>query len=186
MQELNLSANYLDAAMLPAYVSGTPHAEQYVAWNAPIRAAFGRLMSLTSLDLSCNNLTTSNLQTLLGAGLGESGDLDVRSGVHTGSHHSASSFHVCLQSLDISGNTLTPPTSLVPTLQQLTMLTRLNVADTALRTADMQQLAPALACITAMRWLSIGSNRITHRAARALGRALVSICLLYTSPSPRD
>lgn len=36
----------------------------------------------------------------------------------------------------------------------------------------MQELAPALMCMGAMRWLSIGSNRITQRAATALGRAL--------------
>lgn len=198
MQDLNLSANYLDAAMLPAYSSGMSHTQQYSAWNAPIQAAFARLQGLTLLDLSCNNLTSSNIHTLLdchtntelgaltggmkpgavnlepavraegSTSAGESED----SRVYTGSGALGSVFQDRLQSLNISGNTLTPPAPLVDTLQRLTALTRLNVADTALRTADMQELAPALICMTAMRWLSIGSNRITQRAAGALRRAL--------------
>lgn len=197
LQELNLSANSLDAAMLPAYVSGTPHEVQYSAWNAPIQAAFARLQALTALDLSCNNLTSSNIYTLLApqthmpapthsdsvaphtpAMQGGAGDNQIASAagadaaLGAGSLHPWSAFEERLQSLDISGNTLTPPAPLASTLQRLTALTRLNVADTALRTADMQELAPALMCMTSMRWLSIGSNRITQRAAGALGRAL--------------
>ena len=183
--------------MLPAYVSGTPHEAQYSAWNAPIQAAFARLHALTALDLSCNNLTSSNIHTLLAPHThmpapthsdsvasntpdmqGGAGDNQIASAagadaaLGAGSLHPWSAFEERLQSLDISGNTLTPPASLVGTLRRLTALTRLNVADTALRTADMQELAPALMCMTSMRWLSIGSNRITQRAAGALGRAL--------------
>lgn len=160
--------------MLPAYVAGFPHGGQYTDWNAPIQAAFACLQGLTSLDLSCNNLTSSNINTLL---LPPPSTPVQPGSSDTALNHSSSltnrfGFKTRLQSLNISGSTLTPPSPLVDTLKALTALTCLNVADTALRTADFQELAPALVCMTAMRWLSIGGNRITQRAAGPLSRAL--------------
>jgi hypothetical protein len=160
VQELNLSANYLDAAMLPAYVTGTPHTQQYAAWNAPLQAAFRNLHALTALDLSCNCLTASNLQTLLAPA------------VPVGDAPPGSPFAHRLQSLDISSNALTPLAPLVPVLAQLTALTRLGLTDAALRWIDARELLPALTRMRAMCWLSIGSNRITHSAGPVLAAAL--------------
>lgn len=198
--------------MLPAQVSGVSHNEQYSLWNAPIQAAFARLQGLTSLDISCNNLTSSNIHTLLSPhikpvpilrpgkvctapapapeqnALSTTGtEITIDSTASTSQSYYqqsrvadtlvGSDFNLAssglkdrLQSLDIWGSSLTQPSPLVDTLRHLTALTRLNVADTALRTADMQ--VPFHHCICFGPLLDALLGDLGPRARIAVRKAL--------------
>ena len=131
------------------------------------------------MDLHSNQLSSSGLDAIASPLLESKGELDV---------------------LDLSDNkirSIDPDSSLLRLLKGCSRLTRLNLQHslTTAREDDKVALFDCLASNRSIKWLDLSRNNIhSARSTEALKTAFeenpkltsVSLCLLYTSPSPRD
>lgn len=174
LQDLDLSSNNLGAAMVPWMK--TP----YAIWNRDLMLALNRMPNLVRLDLSDNQLSVADLVHLLQPGAAHPGpppeDADAPPPDGPDEWRAGEPALVTLprlEALNVSNNELCG--SLHGVLDGRTGLTRLDLSDTTLRAANAVSLAPVLSRMTYMRWLSIGGNRITQRAAAPLGAAFAQM-----------
>lgn len=152
----------------------------YVVWNRDLMLALNRMPNLVRLDLSNNQLSVADLMYLLESDAMHRGappeDTDAPPPDGPDEWLAGVPARVTLahlEALNVSKNELCG--SLHGLLDGRTGLTRLDLSDTSLRAANAVTLAPVLSRMTRMRWLSIGGNRITQRAAAPLGAAFAQM-----------
>ena len=128
--------------------------------------------NLIRLDLSDNRFSVQDLTFIFEPAAMPPAPGHLPGGVHDDRHEDLPG--LCrLQELNLSKNELCGPLNSI--LEPLSLLTRLDLSDTTLRAANAAQLGVVLSRMTHMRWLNIGGNRITQRAAAPLGAAFAQM-----------